>query len=686
MTHESASIVAHLIAVVSGAALYGVLLVISFRAPRWDGRAADTAHKRPTTLRFSFWTAVLGLLWNIGSFAILALTQLGFGAFTSYVASAAFAALGLLPAVVIHSVLTPEAGSMRRRRAGIWIALGYLLGVAGGGMHFAEAILHGASPSLNGLYLLSLGFLLLLASLLLPMLKQPKGRIDVCMVGLSIASVGVFPMSFHDSGSLPWGAELISHYAALPLVLVILYKDHRFAFADLFLKRALALIFLVVIIMALAVFAAAPLFPGEKIDPWAALLVMSLWGATALIYPSLQRAVAYLVDSWILRRPDYQKAKQTLAGRMNTLTAPDQILDEVCVELKKMLGVSHIHWISIDPTSSGEKRVLAAQPVVFRGDQEMLPGFEKSFVPRNAPSSRPSVIVQIQTSESPRCFLLIQELSGERRLLSEDFLVLESVALLVSLRIEALRNTHERCRQALREQEILKLANEAELRAFRSQMNPHFLFNALNTVGYLIEASPDRASQTLLRLSELLRAAMGRLGREFSTLGEEIDLVEAYVEIEKARFEERLQVRIQVPRALLHLRVPALLLQPLIENAVKHGVQPSLQGAEVLLQATLCAQGETIDEKPQSGFLLHLTVADTGVGASPEQLSGGRAAGVGLANLEGRLRLHYGASGRLRIRSNPGIGTVAEVTIPVREEEIPIEISSKRAGIGGKSV
>ncbi|WDT79423.1 MAG: hypothetical protein MPW14_20130 [Candidatus Manganitrophus sp.] len=365
------------------------LLVISFRAPRWDGRAADTAHKRPTTLRFSFWTAVLGLLWNIGSFAILALTQLGFGAFTSYVASAAFAALGLLPAVVIHSVLTPEAGSMRRRRAGIWIALGYLLGAAGGGMHFAEAILHGASPYLNGLYLLTLGFLLLLASLLLPMLKQPKGRIDVCMVGLSIASVGVFPMSFHDSGSLPWGAELISHYAALPLVLVILYKDHRFAFADLFLKRALALIFLVVIIMALAVFAAAPLFPGEKIDPWAALLVMSLWGATALIYPSLQRAVAYLVDSWILRRPDYQKAKQTLAARMNTLTAPDQILDEVCVELKKMLGVSHIHWISIDPTSSEEKRVLPAQPVVFRGDQEMLPGFEKSFVPRTLPRPDP---------------------------------------------------------------------------------------------------------------------------------------------------------------------------------------------------------------------------------------------------------------------------------------------------------
>lgn len=682
MTPETASIVAHLIAVVSGAALYAVLLAISSRAPRWDCRAADAAHKHPAARRFSFWTAVLGLIWNIGSLTVLALNQLGFGAFAFHVASAAFTALGLLPAVVIHSFLTPDAGSMRRRWARIWIALGYLLGAAGGGMHFAEAILRGAAPSLTGLYLLTFGFLLLLASVLFPMLKQPKGGRNLCMIALSIASVGVFPITFHDSGSLSWGAELISHYAALPLVLVILYKDYRFAFADLFLKRALALIFLVVIVMTLAVLVVAPFFPGETVDPWAALFVMTLWAATALLFPSLQRAVAYLVDSLILRRPDYQKVKQALAGRIDALVSPDQILEEVCIELKRMSGSSQIRWVSVDSMSNEGRSALAAQPVVFRWEKEALPGLQESFTQ----ASRPSVIVRIQTAEAPSYFVLIQELPGERRLLSDDFLVLESVALMVSLRIEALRNTHARCTQALREQEILKLANEAELRAFRSQMNPHFLFNALNTIGYLIEAAPDRALQTLLRLSKLLRTVMGRLRGEFSTLGEEIDLVEAYVEIEKARFEERLRVRIQVPRALRHLRIPALLLQPLVENAVKHGVQPSVNGAEVLIEATLSASEEIIGEKPQPGFILHLTVTDTGVGASADRFCNGREAGVGLANLEGRLRLHYGEAGRLRVRNKPGKGTVAEATIPVWEEDLLADVPSERAGVGEKSL
>lgn len=680
MTRETASMVAHLIAVVSGAALYAILLAISSRAPQWDCRIPDAARKGLIARRFPFWTAVLGLVWNIGSLAVFAGHQIGLNGYTSYITAAAFTALGLLPAVVIHSVLASNAGTISGRRTGRWITLGYLLSMIGGGLHFGGVYLHAAAPSLNGLYLLTIGFLVLLAWVLFPMLKQPKGRINLWVVALSIASVGVFPMSFHNSVSLSWGAELISHYAALPLVLAILYKDYRFAFADLFLKRALALIFVVVIVMTLAVLVVAPLFPDETVDPWAALLVMTLWAATALLFPSLQRAVAYLVDSLILRRPDYQKVKQALAGRIDALVSPDQILEEVCIELKRMSGSSQIRWVTVDSTSNVERVALAAQPVVFRWEKEALPGLQELYTP----SSRPSVIVRIQTAEAPCYFVLIQELPGERRLLSDDFHVLESVALMVSLRLEALRNTHARCTQALREQEILKLANEAELRAFRSQMNPHFLFNALNTIGYLIEAAPDRALQTLLRLSELLRTVMGRLGGEFSTLGEEIDLVEAYIEIEKARFEDRLRVRIQAPRALRHLRMPALLLQPLVENAVKHGVQPSVHGADVLIEATLSASEEIIGEKPQPGFMLHLTVTDTGVGASGDRFYNGREAGVGLANLEGRLRLHYGEASRLRVRSEPGKGTVAEATIPVREEELHADVLSERAGIGEK--
>ena len=133
--------------------------------------------------------------------------------------------------------------------------------------------------------------------------------------------------------------------------------------------------------------------------------------------------------------------------------------------------------------------------------------------------------------------------------------------------------TRERYERQLREQEMSTLATEAELRALRAQINPHFLFNALTTIGYLVKAAPDRALETLMRLTSLLRGVLRSEG-EFTTLGRELDVIESYLEIERARFEERLRVRIDVPTALRRIRVPPLLLQPVVENAVKHGIAP----------------------------------------------------------------------------------------------------------------
>ena len=116
--------------------------------------------------------------------------------------------------------------------------------------------------------------------------------------------------------------------------------------------------------------------------------------------------------------------------------------------------------------------------------------------------------------------------------------------------------------QEQREQEFSKLATEAQLSALRAQINPHFLFNSLTTIGYLINSAPEKAFQTLMKLTKLLRESL-RQTTEFSTLGEEIELIENYLEIEKARFEERLEVRIEVVNDLKNIRVPALILQPL---------------------------------------------------------------------------------------------------------------------------
>jgi two-component system LytT family sensor kinase len=227
-------------------------------------------------------------------------------------------------------------------------------------------------------------------------------------------------------------------------------------------------------------------------------------------------------------------------------------------------------------------------------------------------------------------------------------------------RLDTLRVAHERIEASVREQQISRLATEAELRALRAQLNPHFLFNALTTVGYLIQTSPNRAMDTLLRLTSLLRGVLRRTTTEFGTLGDELDLIEAYLEIEQARFEERLRVTIDVPAALRTLPIPPLLVQPLVENAVKHGIAQSAGGGEVVVAAFLESDGG--GEEHQQ---LRLSVRDTGVGSTEAALARGRSRGVGIASIEHRLRCHYGEHASLRISTLPDIGTTVDLVIPV---------------------
>ncbi len=192
----------------------------------------------------------------------------------------------------------------------------------------------------------------------------------------------------------------------------------------------------------------------------------------------------------------------------------------------------------------------------------------------------------VPTTDEPRYVVRIGELTGGRRLLSDDLALVESLLDAAARRIDQIRLTHERYEVQLREEEMLKLTAEAELKALRAQVNPHFLFNALTTIGYLIETAPPRALNTLMQLTALLRGVLKSEG-EFTTLGRELELVEHYLKIEHERFEERLRVRIDVPQALRAIRIPTLVLQPLVENAIKHGVAPSRTGGDVEVSAAI---------------------------------------------------------------------------------------------------
>jgi LytS/YehU family sensor histidine kinase len=266
----------------------------------------------------------------------------------------------------------------------------------------------------------------------------------------------------------------------------------------------------------------------------------------------------------------------------------------------------------------------------------------------------------------------IAELSGGRRFLSDDLALLESVALILVRRLDAVRVVKERYARSLREQEMSKLATEAELRALRAQLNPHFLFNALTTIGYLIRTEPERAVETLLKLTGVLRAVLRAPDGGMVRLGEEIDLIESYLAVERARFEERLRVRIDVPPALLRLRIPALLLQPLVENAIKHGITPSLRGGELQIVARLEADNGRWTEN--GADWLRLEVNDTGVGVDPKPGSAGTetSGGVGLENVRRRLRGIYGDQAALSFSSRVGVGTSVTIRMPMPREVVTV--------------
>ena len=230
--------------------------------------------------------------------------------------------------------------------------------------------------------------------------------------------------------------------------------------------------------------------------------------------------------------------------------------------------------------------------------------------------------------------------------------------------------THERYERKLREQHIAKLATEAELRALRAQLNPHFLFNALTTIAQLVQEAPTRALETIMRLTVLLRGVLRSEG-EFTTLSRELEMIESYLDIEHARFEQRLRVRVAVPSELGHIRIPPLLLQPIVENAVKHGVAPLADGGEVVVTARL-------EPAPVGVSELVLTVSDSGKGATLLEMAHGRALGVGLQNVERRLTHQYGAAASLTVDSIPDRGTTVTIKVPVPVGSLKEPVSGDR--------
>jgi sensor histidine kinase YesM len=212
-------------------------------------------------------------------------------------------------------------------------------------------------------------------------------------------------------------------------------------------------------------------------------------------------------------------------------------------------------------------------------------------------------------------------------------------------------------RAQLQEEQIKRLTLEKKtleihLKLLQAQIEPHFLFNTLSNILSLIESDPARGKTMLEDLTRYLRSSLSRIRDRMTTLGQEMDLVRAYLDIHRVRMGERLHYTIEVPDTLRNVPFPPMLVQPLVENAIKHGLEPKVEGGEIFIR---------VEEDTDC---YRVSVSDTGAGLTEEAT-----AGIGLANVRERLEALFHGKGRMILEENEPSGLKVTMEIPDERSE-----------------
>lgn len=254
-------------------------------------------------------------------------------------------------------------------------------------------------------------------------------------------------------------------------------------------------------------------------------------------------------------------------------------------------------------------------------------------------------------------------LLSNRGVQAESLVIAAGVALLLYMVRSAADRRAARAVEEARQKEALassaRMLAEARLRALQAQIEPHFLYNTLANVVSLIGPQPAQAQHMLERFIDYLRATLSASRSEEATLASECKLIAAYLDVLKVRMGERLRYRIEVPDELRQFRIAPMLLQPVVENAIAHGLEPKVEGGEVVLSARV------------EGDHVSLRISDTGVGlneAAPRKPGGG----VGLSNLRERLRSLYGAAAKVELLENQPCGMTVRLMLPLNESPTSI--------------
>ena len=453
------------------------------------------------------------------------------------------------------------------------------------------------------------------------------------LVGISIVTLHAFEERLLDPPV--WLSHLVSFSKPFGLLCIVsggLAGFSNFRFSDIFAQKGLrillgALLALACSFLARGVFGRAF---GEADHSRLEVLGFALIVWIAIIcYAKIAVLSDWFVDRQIFRQADYQRALKSFRETIVSQSDLRTIFDTANELVKSALRIADATVCSNDNGEVGSTL-----------DQDYP--HEHSF--------------PIQKGEELTPFYLVVSPGPCRHtLFNAEIDFLREVCLCIGRRLEGMDREKEHIERARREAHLLKQLVEAELRALRAQVNPHFLFNSLNSVAALIPVDPVAAEEMIVRLAKIFRYVLTYHDRPFSSINEEISFLQTYLEIEKVRFGDRLQVNFEVQQSVSQIAVPSLILQPLVENSIKHGLGPKVGENRLTIRA-----------RKQRNYV-ELTVEDNGVGANftLKKTAAMRSMGLGLRNVEERLQTVYGGNAKFSFESQPRIGSRAQILIPI---------------------
>jgi hypothetical protein len=443
------------------------------------------------------------------------------------------------------------------------------------------------------------------------------------MMLLFAAILAVGEISGGRHGGHPFIGSLLEVLPkSLPLVFVFVstYFESRFAFFDIFVKRGFALLVAMAILVVWFSFA-LPLLAPRASGPAAAwlfaLAVLPLLALAPWVYARVSRAL----DRRWLGRPysTVEAVTRVLAALRSATSEPEAIA-----------------------------RAEEALADIFRAPVMVLSGVE--------PGPAPFAVAReaaIRCTQGPPMRLLLGPRAGDVPYFSQDLVLVRSLADVFASVLDNLRLQERRHVEEQRTHELSLIASQAELKALRAQINPHFLFNALNAIAGLLHRDPATADRTIERLADVFRYTLRRSNSEWAILDDEIEFVRAYLEVERARFGDRLEIDIQVSSDVRTERVPTMMLQTLVENAVKHGVS-AVPGRARL----------KIDVRERNGRVV-MSVSDNGPRFDAGSAAGD-SGGYGLANIRQRLAGYFGQAATLEFSRDDRNGeTRVTVSLPL---------------------